>query len=142
MTFLQLFGGSRADHLSFLLSYFGRHRGFPIVQKQSGETKVFSCKYHGWSYDLNGRLTKAPRFTADSTPLFDPSKIRLFPVHMHVDRNGFVYANLDARREAEIKWEDQYGTWTSKTFLLKRESTGPRSSMISRGRKTVSSTGS
>ncbi|KAK4938765.1 hypothetical protein LTR10_020868 [Elasticomyces elasticus] len=86
-----------------------RHRAFPVVQETSGTARIFSCKYHGWSYDLTGRLTKAPRFTPDSVPTFDPSTIRLFPIHVHVDTNGFVYVNLDASSKPEISWEAQYG---------------------------------
>ncbi|KAJ9609477.1 hypothetical protein H2200_005804 [Cladophialophora chaetospira] len=95
-----------------------RHRAFPIVQEPSGTARVFSCKYHGWSYDLSGKLTKAPRFTLDSVPDFDPSEIRLFPVHVHLDRNGFVYVNLDAHPEPEIKWETQYGNLDQQPALL------------------------
>lgn len=58
---------------------------------------------------MNGALTKAPRFSADSVPAFDASNIKLFPVHVHLDKNGFVYVNLDARPEPEVKWEEQYG---------------------------------
>jgi hypothetical protein len=58
---------------------------------------------------LNGKLTKAPRFTPESVPTFDPSTIRLFPIHVHVDSNGFVYVNLDASPEPEISWHAQYG---------------------------------
>ncbi|KEF59059.1 uncharacterized protein A1O9_03902 [Exophiala aquamarina CBS 119918] len=87
-----------------------RHRAFPIVQETSGTARIFSCKYHGWSYDLNGALTKAPRFTPESVPSFNPSGIRLFPIHVHVDVNGFVYVNLDASRVPEISWEQQYGS--------------------------------
>ena len=92
-----------------LITYLKRHRAFPIVRESSGNARIFSCKYHGWSYDLNGKLAKAPRFTPDSTPLFDPSTIRLFPIHVHIDRNGFVYANLDSNPVPDVSWEDQYG---------------------------------
>ncbi|KAI1610474.1 Rieske domain-containing protein [Exophiala viscosa] len=86
-----------------------RHRAFPVVQETSGKARIFSCKYHGWSYDLTGKLTKAPRFTLESVPSFDPSTIRLFPIHIHVDTNGFVYVNLDASPKPKISWEAQYG---------------------------------
>ncbi|KIW91672.1 uncharacterized protein Z519_07640 [Cladophialophora bantiana CBS 173.52] len=86
-----------------------RHRAFPIVHETSGTARIFSCKYHGWTYGLNGTLTKAPRFTPESVPAFDASDIRLFPIHTHVDRNGFVYVNLDARPEPEISWVEQFG---------------------------------
>lgn len=95
-----------------------RHRGFPIVHETSGTARIFSCKYHGWSYDLNGNLTKAPRFTPESVPSFDPSSIRLFPVHVHVDRNGFVYVNLDAGLVPEISWEQQYGSLDRQDVLV------------------------
>jgi len=29
----------------------------PLVEKEHGETKGFFCRYHGWTYDLGGRLT-------------------------------------------------------------------------------------
>lgn len=52
---------------------------------------------------------KAPRFGPESTPGFDRSTMGLFPVHIHVDRNGFIYANLDAANTPETAWSDQYG---------------------------------
>jgi phenylpropionate dioxygenase-like ring-hydroxylating dioxygenase large terminal subunit len=33
-----------------------RHRGAPLVESEQGTTKGFFCRYHGWSYDLSGRL--------------------------------------------------------------------------------------
>ena len=86
-----------------------RHRAFPLVNQSCGNAKIFACKYHGWSYNLNGKLAKAPRFTSDSIKDFDVSDFNLFPIHIHVDRNGFVYANLDAKESPDVSWESQYG---------------------------------
>jgi phenylpropionate dioxygenase-like ring-hydroxylating dioxygenase large terminal subunit len=33
-----------------------RHRGAPLLEAEQGETKGFFCRYHGWTYDLDGRL--------------------------------------------------------------------------------------
>lgn len=33
-----------------------RHRGAPLVDDECGATKGFFCRYHGWTYDLSGRL--------------------------------------------------------------------------------------
>lgn len=33
-----------------------RHRGAPIVREDAGEVRGFACAYHGWTYDLDGRL--------------------------------------------------------------------------------------
>ena len=32
------------------------HRGAPVVLEQSGRRKRLTCKYHGWSYSLDGEL--------------------------------------------------------------------------------------
>jgi phenylpropionate dioxygenase-like ring-hydroxylating dioxygenase large terminal subunit len=34
-----------------------RHRGPPLVEAPQGQTQGFFCRYHGWTYDLTGRLT-------------------------------------------------------------------------------------
>lgn len=42
-----------------------RHRGATLVNEDSGSFKseCISCPYHGWTYNLNGSLRKAPKFT-------------------------------------------------------------------------------
>ncbi|KAK2786926.1 hypothetical protein FQN53_005872 [Emmonsiellopsis sp. PD_33] len=85
-----------------------RHRAFPVVTEKEGkERKILSCKYHGWSYALNGSLAKAPRF--QTLPDFKPENYSLFPVHLHIDRCGFVWINLDASEVPSVSWEDQCG---------------------------------
>lgn len=79
-----------------------RHRAFPVVQSESGTATILSCKYHGWSYGLNGKLAKAPRF--DTVEGFDKSQQSLFPVNIHTDKFGFIWANLQAG-EPDISWE-------------------------------------
>lgn len=83
-----------------------RHRAFPVVTEDKGNARIFSCKYHGWSYGLNGKLAKAPRF--DTVPSFNKEEHGLFPVHVHVDEMGFVWINLDSSVVPEVKWEDDF----------------------------------
>lgn len=83
-----------------------RHRAFPVVTEDQGTTKIFACKYHGWSYGLNGKLAKAPGY--QDLDGFDKSKNGLFPVHVHVDRNGFIWVNLDGNEKPEVAWEDDF----------------------------------
>ncbi|KAK2594395.1 hypothetical protein QQS21_007901 [Conoideocrella luteorostrata] len=83
-----------------------RHRAYPIVQKSSGNEHILSCKYHGWSYGFTGDLAKAPRF--DTVEDFDKSQHSLYPIHVHVDRLGFIWVNLQAER-VDNKWEDDFG---------------------------------
>ena len=83
-----------------------RHRAFPIVSENQGNSKILSCKYHGWSYGLNGRLAKAPGY--QDMEGFSRADNGLFPVHVHTDANGFVWINLDAAEQPEVAWSDDF----------------------------------
>lgn len=92
-----------------------RHRAFPIVTQEEGHNSIFACKYHGWSYGLNGKLAKAPGY--QELDGFDKSQNGLLPIHVHVDTNGFVWINLDGKEKPEISWnEDFEGVDTQERF--------------------------
>jgi phenylpropionate dioxygenase-like ring-hydroxylating dioxygenase large terminal subunit len=38
-----------------------RHRGMRICRADQGNARTFTCAYHGWSYDLGGRLASVPK---------------------------------------------------------------------------------
>lgn len=68
-----------------------RHRGHPVV-REDGNRKVLTCGYHGWTYNLNGTLKRAPG--GEYEPTFDFKALSLMPVA--VDSWGeAVFANLD-----------------------------------------------
>jgi phenylpropionate dioxygenase-like ring-hydroxylating dioxygenase large terminal subunit len=81
-----------------------RHRAFPLISQDEGNTPILSCKYHGWSYGLNGKLAKAPKF---DVPGFKKEEQSLFPVHIHVDAIGFIWVNLDSSPRP-IPWEEDF----------------------------------
>lgn len=83
-----------------------RHRAFPVVTANEGNAQIFSCKYHGWSYGLDGRLAKAPGY--QELDGFKKEENGLMPIHVHVDVNGFIYVNLDGKKVPEISWEDDW----------------------------------
>jgi phenylpropionate dioxygenase-like ring-hydroxylating dioxygenase large terminal subunit len=84
-----------------------RHRAYPVVEgEDSGNSSIFACRYHGWSYGLNGSLAKAVGY--QELPDFDRSQNGLFPIHVHVDVNGFIWINLDAKKTPEIAWKDDF----------------------------------
>jgi phenylpropionate dioxygenase-like ring-hydroxylating dioxygenase large terminal subunit len=68
------------------------HRLAKLVWGPHGNAKGFTCKYHGWRYDLNGELRSAP----DGENFFDLDARRsgLLPIHLDV-WNGFVFINFD-----------------------------------------------
>ena len=37
-----------------------RHRGMRICRSDSGNAKSFTCSYHGWAYDIAGKLVNVP----------------------------------------------------------------------------------
>lgn len=80
-----------------------RHRAYPVVRKQQGSSIILGCKYHGWSYDTNGLLKKAPHF--DNIEGFDPVANSLYEIKTHVSRQGLVFINFDNTEDA-VPFED------------------------------------
>ena len=70
-----------------------RHRAGPLVVDDAGRCQSFVCRYHGWSYDLDGSLRSAREFGADAD--FDPSTFGLWSLPVDEWR-GLVFVNLDA----------------------------------------------
>jgi choline monooxygenase len=64
-----------------------RHRAGPLVGDAQGKCdKLIKCRYHGWSYTLDGRLRAARDFGIASD--FDPREFGLFPVRIDVRLQG------------------------------------------------------
>jgi len=83
-----------------------RHRAYPVVEKEgAGNAKILACRYHGWSYGLNGKLAKAPGYQDLD---FDKDQNGLFTIHTHIDRNGFIWINLDASSPPEVSFEEHF----------------------------------
>ena len=82
-----------------------RHRGFPLAHANQGKSSILACKYHGWSYGLDGRLAKAP-FHGDVNG-FEKDQNGLLSIHVHIDKLGFVWVNLDSSGVPEICWDEQ-----------------------------------
>lgn len=57
-----------------------KHRGGPLVMDECGSGTMLQCKYHGWTYRLDGSLRGVPRF--DRTELFDKRDFGLVPLHV------------------------------------------------------------
>lgn len=92
-----------------------RHRAYPVVEADSGNSKILACRYHGWSYGLDGKMAKAPGY--QDLPGFDRTKNSLFPIHVHIDVNGFIWTNMDAKDTPEVSWEEDFeGVDTQERF--------------------------
>ncbi len=67
-----------------------KHRGGPLAT-EACSAKMLQCKYHGWTYQLDGSLRGVPRF--DRTELFDKKDYGLIPVHVET-WEGMLFVNL------------------------------------------------
>lgn len=68
-----------------------RHRGGPLAT-EDGCATVLQCKYHGWTYALDGSLRGVPDW--DRVELFDKSDFGLVPIRIEV-WESLIFANLD-----------------------------------------------
>jgi len=81
-----------ADEKLRAMSNVCRHRAGPVTIGQ-GKCNVFQCRYHGWSYALDGRLLGTPEF--DGVECFSKEANRL--PEFKVDVWGpLVFVNLDS----------------------------------------------
>jgi phenylpropionate dioxygenase-like ring-hydroxylating dioxygenase large terminal subunit len=68
-----------------------RHRAFPVVTENCNR-KLLQCRYHAWTYNLDGSLHKAPRSERETE--FDPADFCLLPVAVEA-WNECVFVNPD-----------------------------------------------
>ena len=67
------------------------HRGGPVATKD-GNTKVFQCRYHGWTYDLDGKLRGTPEF--EGVDEFEKRNYCLAPIRVE-EWGGMLFICLD-----------------------------------------------
>jgi phenylpropionate dioxygenase-like ring-hydroxylating dioxygenase large terminal subunit len=74
-----------------------RHRGAPVVTEAAGKETFIACKYHGWTYDLHGKLVNLR------------------------DKRDFVGLDMSCRSLIEVRCEN-FGNWW---FINLNENAGP-----------------
>ena len=90
------------------------HRGTKFLDddERGNRRKAFTCPYHAWTYDLNGRLIGTPNVQEDE--LFDRSSYPLHPIGVD-EYAGFVFVNL-AERPRPLMESLTQGTETMTAF--------------------------
>ncbi len=79
-----------------------RHRGSKICIDDRGRSRKLVCPYHGWSYDLHGRLHSAAHMPDD----FDKSEITLKRINTEI-LEGMIFINFaDQPASFEVVRED------------------------------------
>ena len=82
-----------------------RHRGSELCQHDETKlkSKMISCPYHEWGYDLSGHLIQTPHVT--EAPGFDRSENGLFSAYVKT-WNGFIFVCLADRAPDFTKLAD------------------------------------
>jgi phenylpropionate dioxygenase-like ring-hydroxylating dioxygenase large terminal subunit len=81
----------QADGSVLALANVCRHRGSRVCLNDAGSARTFVCKYHGWTYGLDGSLRSRRHMPSD----FEPSEYGLKNVHLH-NVDGLLFVNLGA----------------------------------------------
>ncbi|MFT4561804.1 MAG: phenylpropionate dioxygenase-like ring-hydroxylating dioxygenase large terminal subunit [Gammaproteobacteria bacterium] len=84
------------------------HRGNKIAWNKHGSCKAFTCKFHGWTYGLDGALRSVP----DEKNFFelDTAKLGMTPVACDV-WEGFIFINVDPNPSEDLaSFLGEFGT--------------------------------
>jgi 3-phenylpropionate/trans-cinnamate dioxygenase subunit alpha len=72
-----------------------RHRGNRVCRADRGNTKLFTCSYHGWTYSSDGKLAIVPM--AEAFRSLDREQWGLIPVAQIDSYKGLIFATFDPK---------------------------------------------
>jgi phenylpropionate dioxygenase-like ring-hydroxylating dioxygenase large terminal subunit len=72
-----------------------RHRGMKVCRYDEGNTPLFTCPYHAWSYTLDGKLAGVPMADKLYEGVLDRSQWGLIEVPQMANYKGAIFATWD-----------------------------------------------
>ena len=72
-----------------------RHRGMKVCRYDEGNTPVFTCPYHGWSYSTDGKLVGVPFYKVAYHEKLDKGKWGLVEVPQAYNYKETIWATWD-----------------------------------------------
>lgn len=72
-----------------------RHRGMKVCRYDEGNTLLFTCPYHGWSFGTDGKLVGVPYFKEAYRERLDKSRWGLIEVAQLANYKGAIWATWD-----------------------------------------------
>src|SRR6476661_4299065 len=72
-----------------------RHRGNAVCRAEEGHATSFMCTYHGWTYDLQGKLVGVPGFKDYYHEDLNREEWGLIAAAKVETYRGFIFATLD-----------------------------------------------
>lgn len=91
-----------------------RHRGNAVTRADLGNASNFMCSYHGWTYDLAGKLTHIPGFTELYHEDLDMDQWGLISVAQLESFHGLIFANWDPEAPGLLEYMGEYA-WLLET---------------------------
>ncbi|MEK7214826.1 MAG: Rieske 2Fe-2S domain-containing protein [Chloroflexota bacterium] len=85
-----------------------RHKGMKVCRNDDGNTLLFTCPFHGWSYDTDGRLVGVAHFDDAYLRELDKSQWGLREVAQLTNYHGSIWATWDAKAPS---FEDYVGAY-------------------------------
>ena len=79
-----------------VMSAVCQHRGH-LLGEERGNTEVFTCEFHGWSYDMDGKLISAPELAGVHASLEELQQSYCLPLLRTEVWNGFIFVNMDGQ---------------------------------------------
>ncbi|VFN00341.1 MAG: benzoate/toluate 1,2-dioxygenase alpha subunit [Candidatus Kentron sp. G] len=76
-----------------------RHRGALVCREDAGSSKLFTCPYHGWSFDTRGALVGIPGKDAYEGTGFDRKAFGLVRMPRIERYRGFIFVHSSADAE-------------------------------------------
>ena len=88
-----------------------RHRGMKVCRYDEGNTPVFTCPYHGWSYAGDGSLVGVPRYKDAYREELDKSQWGLVEVAQLANYKGTIWATWDPQAPSFLEYigDNEYG---------------------------------
>lgn len=68
-----------------------RHRGMRLCRADEGNAKAFTCSYHGWVYDLSGKLVQVPHEEDGYLGALNKDKLGAQRVPRVTNYKGFIF---------------------------------------------------
>ena len=72
-----------------------RHRGMKVCRYEQGNTSLFTCPYHSWTYGTDGKLQGVPMYRSLYDGVLDRSAFSLVGVAKIENYKGAIFATWD-----------------------------------------------
>ncbi|MGE0059287.1 MAG: SRPBCC family protein [Dehalococcoidia bacterium] len=95
-----------------------RHRGNAVCRAEEGHASSFMCTYHGWTFDLEGKLVGVPGFKEVYHEELDRENWGLIKAAKVDSFKGFIFANMDPAAPELSDYLGEVGRMTINTLAL------------------------